>query len=189
VQYQHVFDTCTSQGYRPTIFTSIGSGSTRACAGVFVQSDLPFLIKHNLLLQSESEPSPASLLYWNTWALAAFDLEAANPLLHPITTKQMWSQPPDAGANSLYGWFSGTTTQGHQVIGHDSYLLGNESMIFRRSDRISFVVLFNRDLDISLAIDGAGNSLSNALSGITDSITSWPTSDLFPLMGIPGFNI
>lgn len=120
--------------------------------------------------------------------LAAFDLGAANPLLKPATVETMWTEPPAlAGSNILRGWFKGTLARGLTAIGHNGDSFGSTTMIFRRSDNISFVVFFNHDFGVSLPIDGAGNVLSNALSDAADEVSVWPGGDLFPSVGIPTF--
>lgn len=120
--------------------------------------------------------------------LAAFDLGASNPLLHPSTVAMMWTEPPElAGSNILRGWFKGTLAQGLTAIGHNGDDTGSATMAFRRSDNISFVVFFNHNFGTSLYIDGTGNMLSNALSDAADQVSSWPDTDLFPSVGIPVF--
>jgi CubicO group peptidase (beta-lactamase class C family) len=120
--------------------------------------------------------------------LAAFDLADKNPLLQPAFVSMMWTHPPSlANKNILRGWFAGTVAHGLTVVGHDGYDPGTETVAFRRSDNTSFVVFFNHDFQESLAIDGKGTFLSNALSDAADGITNWPTTDLFPSVGIPSF--
>ncbi len=122
--------------------------------------------------------------------LAAFDLGAANPLLRPDTTTMMWTEPaPLVGINILRGWFQGTLAHGLRAIGHNGGDIGTTTMAFRRSDNISFVVFFNHDFGVSLSIDGTGNPLSNALSDAADAVVNWPTTDLFPSVGIPAFHV
>lgn len=121
--------------------------------------------------------------------LAAFDLKL-NPLLQPASIARMWSEPPGfAGSNVLQGWFKGTTRDGHAVIGHDGFDPGSETMIVRRADALSFVVFFNTDFQTSLAIDGSGNVLSNALDQAAQEVSSWPQKDLFPALNIPSFSL
>lgn len=117
--------------------------------------------------------------------LTAFDYGYAKPLLQPATAKEMWTEPGVlAGKNILRGWFKGVTSHGHPVVGHDGGFYGTMTVVFRRSDNFSFVVFFNRDFNASVAIDGAGNDLTNALSAAVDAVPVWPDHDLFASAGI-----
>src|SRR5439155_22890550 len=83
--------------------------------------------------------------------LAAFDEDAANPLLKPATVQTMWSSPaPAIYPNLLRGWFKLTLpdSAGHPVDAyqHNGGLDGTSTLIVRRQDKLSFVLFFNKNI-------------------------------------------
>lgn len=128
--------------------------------------------------------------------LAAFDLGSRNPLLNSTMTNVMWSSPPvgyypaalSDNTGLLRGWFrtSFTNAAGEPVdaIGHNGSLPGTACLAMRRADGISFVLLMNRDLPGALQFSTHGMSINNAIN----AVTTWPTTDQFPAMGLPAFS-
>lgn len=120
--------------------------------------------------------------------LAAFDLGDTNPLLNLATTQEMWTPPlPQKYPTLLRGWFLQMVPdeQGNQVAAywHNGWLDSDSSLIFRRQDGLSMVLLFNEGIPPYLEMDPHGEQL-NALA---NQVQQWPTTDLFPAMGIPSF--
>lgn len=116
--------------------------------------------------------------------LGAFQLGIFNPLLSQTATTAMWT-PENAGSDWLKGWFDNTVTgfDGNpvQMLDHNGSLPGTKTYIAHRRDGISFVVFTNGDVNLFTT---QGSQLGNLANGIT----AWPNWDLFPTMGIPGFN-
>jgi CubicO group peptidase (beta-lactamase class C family) len=120
--------------------------------------------------------------------LAAFDLDGNSPLLHTSTVDTMWTQmwPQRIYAGEvLRGWFRSKLDNGVTVIGHGGELNGTATLAFRRSDNVSVVAFFNKNIANPLRMfdDEIGKGLNQA----ADSITHWPDMNLFPAMGIPAF--
>jgi CubicO group peptidase (beta-lactamase class C family) len=112
--------------------------------------------------------------------LAAFDLEA-NPLLDLSTVGEMWKGSP--GFNGyVYGWFTYLLNQNRAAFYHDGLLPGTRTLIFRRSDKFSFVAFFNKDVDVYWT---NGGPLLVKFNTIADNVKTWPDIDLFPTVGIP----
>ncbi|MBA2287588.1 MAG: serine hydrolase [Ktedonobacteraceae bacterium] len=109
--------------------------------------------------------------------LAAFDIGEQNPLLRPATVEIMWTQPP--GAGMLRGWYIEKLDDGQTIIGHEGTFPGATSSAFRRIDGLSCVLFVNKDPQAH------PRTLDNAISKLADDISSWPSRDLFPELGIP----
>ncbi len=114
--------------------------------------------------------------------LGAFDMAPFNPLLGTPWTDHMWS---DVAGNGSWrrGWFrtSGNTATGTVEINwHNGALSGTRTLVARRRDGISFVLFTNSDATI-----GSGTAV--ALSDVAESVRAWPSHDLFPSVGLPGF--
>ncbi|MFY9341718.1 MAG: serine hydrolase [Planctomycetota bacterium] len=117
--------------------------------------------------------------------LAAFDLGGSNPLLGPVQTANMWTVEP--GYSSLMrGWFRTSVPDGMggqvAMYHHNGLLYGATSFIARRADGLSFVFLTNGDRNNLFGDDHGAQ-----LSGIANTISLWPTWDLFPQVYLPGF--
>lgn len=117
--------------------------------------------------------------------LAAFDLGASNPLLGPTATDDMWTLVP--GYSTLMrGWFLENVADGLggqvEMYHHNGRLYGAVSFIARRADGLSFVFLTNGDRN-----NLSGSTHGEQLSNIANTISLWPTWDLFPQVYLPGF--
>jgi CubicO group peptidase (beta-lactamase class C family) len=125
------------------------------------------------------------------WAkvLAAFDLGSANPILNSAMTDHMWTNPiPALNKKQLRGWFlqglkdaAGNAVKGYW---HNGSIAGDACFVMHTSNNLDFVLLLNTDVPrfLSGAVDGA------ALNNIANNVTTWPTTDLFPSMGIASFS-
>ncbi|HEX5053183.1 MAG TPA: serine hydrolase [Planctomycetota bacterium] len=117
--------------------------------------------------------------------LAAFDLGASNPVLDPTQTAAMWTVEPGY-PTLMRGWYLRNVADGLggqvRMCHHNGRLYGAVSFIARRMDGLSFVFLTNGD---RTNLDGGvhGEQLSN----IANTISLWPTWDLFPQVGLPSF--
>lgn len=118
--------------------------------------------------------------------LAAFD-QPTNPLLTQASVERMWTPYFDFYFPSQYGWAGGVVKDehGNDVIAHhqNGSLEGGATFIFHRADGISFVLFFNRNVPLGLQAETEGVQLSDLANQVTD----WPSDDLFPSYGIPGF--
>ncbi|MCA8951735.1 MAG: serine hydrolase [Planctomycetes bacterium] len=117
--------------------------------------------------------------------LAAFDLGASNPLMTPATRDAMWTV--ESGYATLTrGWRMNTVSNGNggtvRMHHHSGKLSGNVSFVAKREDGLSFVFFTNGDKS---NLDGGLHGA--VMSALADTITSWPTHDLFPTVGIPSF--
>jgi CubicO group peptidase (beta-lactamase class C family) len=117
--------------------------------------------------------------------LAAFDQGAANPLFthDPIgTTKSMWTSPDNT--ITCRGWFAmtlkNTSNQDVATVWHNGGMEGTAALIVRRRDGLNFVLLLDSDI-------GLGMGQATQLSVLANNVTAWPTTDLFPSVGIPSF--
>ncbi|HEY3281507.1 MAG TPA: serine hydrolase [Armatimonadota bacterium] len=120
--------------------------------------------------------------------LAAFDRGSGNPLLAQPAIDTMWSQPlPVKYPNLLRGWFSlnlPTASGGHvMAVQHNGRLSGTNSLVLHRLDGLSFVLFLNQDVPQGMYAETQGTEL-NALA---NKVSAWPTTDLFPSLGIPSF--
>jgi hypothetical protein len=114
--------------------------------------------------------------------LAAFDLGNTNPLLRPATISTMWSFPPGVQTYGMTrGWYKDSWKHRVNVYSHPGGFPGSCSLIFRRSDNISFALFFNKD-----ALEQPTN-LTNQLNTLADA-AKWPRGDLFPSLDIPSFS-
>lgn len=115
--------------------------------------------------------------------LAAFDLGIYNPILHPAQVAEMWTQT--GTSNRLQGWKVRDVSDGNggtvAMRYHGGSLPGTRTVVARRADGLSFVLFTNGDRDL----DGVD---AEALSDIANTISLWPQHDLFPAVGIGGFN-
>jgi CubicO group peptidase (beta-lactamase class C family) len=117
--------------------------------------------------------------------LAAFDLGGSNPLLGAAATTDMWTVEP--GYSTLMrGWYRANVADGMggqvAMYHHNGRLFGSTSFIARRADGLSFVFLTNGDRN-----NLSGATHGGQLSNLANQISLWPTWDLFPQVGIPGF--
>jgi CubicO group peptidase (beta-lactamase class C family) len=117
--------------------------------------------------------------------LAAFDQGANNPLFanDPVgTTKTMWT--PYADTDQCRGWYElnlpvprGGT---YPAYWHNGGMEGTATLVARRTDKLSFVMFL--DGNISMGPDRV-----QSLNTIANGVTTWPTTDRFPSVGIPSF--
>lgn len=122
------------------------------------------------------------------WAkvLAAFDRGTANPLFphNPTgTTANMWTSPDNTG--TARGWFllNLPNASGQQVKAaqHNGGLEGTATLVVHRTDGLSFVLFLNTDTPLYAEVQGV------QLNALANKVTAWPTTDLFPSVGIPSF--
>lgn len=117
--------------------------------------------------------------------LAAFDSNVANPLLKQEIVSTMWSAPFDGRPNMLRGWFSEELSNGVTAIGHNGVMIGTAALGFHRSDDISIVVFFNKNVTPSLWIEN--HALGDALNEAANNVVKWPEEDFFPTLNIARF--
>jgi CubicO group peptidase (beta-lactamase class C family) len=117
--------------------------------------------------------------------LAAFDLDAANPILGPQATATMWS--PSGFGEALRGWFAlkvpGRNGDTAVAKWHNGLFPGTSTLVFYHPEKWSFVMFLNRDL--SPQPDGPHEGRD--LARLASRVATWPQTDLFPAMGIPAF--
>lgn len=126
------------------------------------------------------------------WALAPADFakvvssfdDATSPLFTRATTDdEMWS--PCAGSTSGRGWYRSeqpTPNGSLPAWEHNGSLPSTAFLVIRRVDGLSFVVAFNgRTRGGGLH----GTEHGTQLFQIANSVQSWPSTDLFPTVGIP----
>lgn len=117
--------------------------------------------------------------------LAAFDLGASNPLLGQEQTEAMWSLEPGY-STVMRGWFLASVSDGFggqvEMYHHNGRLYGATCFVARRADGLSFVFLTNGD-----RTNLSGATHGTQLSNIANTISLWPTNDLFPTVSIPPF--
>jgi CubicO group peptidase (beta-lactamase class C family) len=117
--------------------------------------------------------------------LAAFDLDAGNPILGPQATATMWG--PSRFGEALRGWFALKIPSGKGDTAvakwHNGLFPGTSTLVFYHPEKWSFVMFLNRDL--SPQPDGPHEGRD--LARLASRVGSWPRTDLFPAMGIPPF--
>jgi CubicO group peptidase (beta-lactamase class C family) len=117
--------------------------------------------------------------------LAAFDLDAANPILGPQATATMWG--PSRFGEALRGWFALKLPSGKGDTAvakwHNGLFPGTSTLVFYHPEKWSFVMFLNRDLTPQPDGPREGRDLARLAS----QVEAWPQTDLFPAMGIPAF--
>ena len=86
--------------------------------------------------------------------------------------------------NAERGWYRGSHTKpdGTKVVFHEhNGSLPSNGFLVVHSGKFSFALGFNRRVDPGLF----GTVQGEAIMDIADTVTSWPTTDLFPSVGIP----
>lgn len=117
---------------------------------------------------------------------AAVDEAAASPLLTPATLGEMSAPPPPPVSRredgslkeSWYGcgWSVRPRPDGRHSLWHSGSLPGTSTLLVRRSDGLSWAVLFNqRSADNNLP----DNAIDGALHRAAAAVTAWPDHDLF----------
>lgn len=118
---------------------------------------------------------------------AALDDPAGSPLLKAETIREMYAPPPAPAARKpdgsladrfyACGWDVRTNgPKGRTDYTHNGSLPGTFTLLMRRSDGLSWAVLFNQRSSDPKLPDLA---ISPALHKAADSITDWPAEDLF----------
>lgn len=120
--------------------------------------------------------------------LASFDLGAQNPILTPASAQTMWTVPaPSLSSTQARGWIRafvpGASGAYVAAMWHNGSIPGSAALAFRRTDNVSFALLFNRDVTPVLGAFPHGSQINDLLN----AVTTWPSSDLFPSVGIPSF--
>lgn len=119
---------------------------------------------------------------------AALDDPEHSPLLKPATIREMYAAPPPPAARKADGSLESrfyacgwdvrpNGPKGRTDYTHNGSLPGTFTLLMRRSDGLSWAVLFNQRSNDSKLPDLA---ISQALHAAADSITDWPDVDLFP---------
>ncbi|MES2709665.1 MAG: serine hydrolase domain-containing protein [Verrucomicrobiota bacterium] len=119
---------------------------------------------------------------------AALDDPAHSPLLKPETFREMYAPPPPPAARKpdgslaekfyACGWdVRPNGPKGRTDYTHNGSLPGTFTLLMRRSDGLSWAVLFNQRSGNAKLPDLA---ISAALHQAADGITDWPAEDLFP---------
>ena len=116
--------------------------------------------------------------------LAALD-QPTNPLITKASRDAMWTAY--TGTNTLRGWFQTSLPNptGLNLVTrwHNGSLDGTSCLVFKRTDGLSMVVLLNRNIPGFFQ----PNPHMRDLNTIANQVTTWPTTDLFPSVGIPSF--
>ena len=120
------------------------------------------------------------------WAkvLSSFD-DGTTPLFTTqSTTRAMWTDCASDRPGAQRGFYATTQalkqgyTKAHE---HNGSLPSNSFLVIRRDDGTTMVLGFNQRVspNLSGAAEGA------QLFAIANAVTTWPTHDLFPSLGIP----
>jgi CubicO group peptidase (beta-lactamase class C family) len=116
---------------------------------------------------------------------SSFDVQTNSPLLPSDLIDSMWSQPPELTTNpaSYYacGWGVRPLVGGGSNIWHFGFAPGNFGEIVRRADGYCWAALFNR-WDWTDQVPSYYN-IDSEMSAAINSITTWPTNDLFDANG------
>jgi CubicO group peptidase (beta-lactamase class C family) len=117
--------------------------------------------------------------------MTAFDSTGGYPLLNPATISQIFAIPatgiqPD-GSWYGCGWAARYAGSGLNTW-HNGSLPGTTTLMVRRFDGLNWAVLFNQRDDPSGLSYG---DIDNELHTAANSVSSWPTGDLFPSYGLP----
>jgi CubicO group peptidase (beta-lactamase class C family) len=117
--------------------------------------------------------------------MTAFDSTGGYPLLDLGTINQIFAIPVTGiqldGSWYGCGWAVRYAGSG-QNTWHNGSLPGTTTLMVRRFDGLSWAVLFNQRDDLSGLSYG---DIDGALHTAADSVSSWPTGDLFPAYGLP----
>ena len=120
---------------------------------------------------------------------SAFDDPAKSPLLNAKSIEAMWARPAGAAGHekddkpkaSFYGcgWMVRPVGNAGKVNAwHTGWIAGTEAILVRRSDGLTWAVLFNT------ANNPAGKSLSGLIDGrlheAAGAVKRWPVADQFP---------
>jgi N-acyl-D-amino-acid deacylase len=121
---------------------------------------------------------------------AAFDGPSRSSLLNRASLDLMYEPPPapvsrkpDGALQSSWygcGWAVRPTRPGKANYWHSGSLPGTATLLVRRWDGLSWAVLFNQRSEDKQLPDDA---IDAALHRAADSVTSWPTADLFSRTG------
>ena len=115
--------------------------------------------------------------------LTAFDkgsnnfLWHANPLMKQSTVDEMWESPPAGG--SYNGWWR-VSNSGVDAYWHNGAIQGTRADAFLTENKVSVDLFFNKDVN--------SFPLRDQLLTIVNNMTSFPTHDLFPSVGIQKFD-
>ena len=114
------------------------------------------------------------------WIASAVDLVrfagSFHNLLGAKERRAMFSRPPGIKPNDVWygcGWLVRRVKQGTVNTWHSGSLPGTYSLLVRRWDGMSWVVLFNKRSRVDGKIDAA-------LHRAADAVETWPSHDLFP---------
>ncbi|MEY2427064.1 MAG: hypothetical protein QOI61_2636 [Actinomycetota bacterium] len=126
------------------------------------------------------------------WAkvLASFSRgPSGNPILTQAMTDRMFTQAiPTIRSDALRGWYTvGLKDKaGNAVTGyhHNGWIRGSMCAVMHTTNNLDFVVLVNTDSSRNLSGWTDGPLLMDA----ANKVTTWPTTDLFPSMGIKSFS-
>jgi CubicO group peptidase (beta-lactamase class C family) len=115
--------------------------------------------------------------------MAALDLGkgANNPLLASDMVDKMWSYPNKIAQTAEWGngWGGWQTPKGVQAWGIEGALANIHAVVEHRRDKYSMCVAFNTGQRDFWALPDWDD--------LIDSVSDWPTHDLFPSLGIPSF--
>ncbi|MEW9528842.1 serine hydrolase domain-containing protein [Microbispora sp. NPDC049125] len=105
-------------------------------------------------------------------------------LLTQASLDAMFAPPPNTAWDSPYygmGWMVRAVNGGRSTW-HNGSIAGTTTLMVRRYDDLSWVVLFDqRDDSSGLEYDA---TLDDLMHTAANSVTSWPTTDLFPSYGL-----
>lgn len=125
-QYQNMYDTYTPQGYRPTLITATGSGSSTVFAIVMEKSSVTWgwAARHGLVSGSNADSS--TIQYWMKWA-------QDNGYIPIQTMRYGTAGSPNYGVvlignptNIQWNWFDGVDASGYQ-----NYFNAFTAMLYR----------------------------------------------------------
>jgi CubicO group peptidase (beta-lactamase class C family) len=116
---------------------------------------------------------------------SSFDVQTNSPLLPSQLIDEMWSQPAELTGNppTYYscGWAVRPLGGGAYNIWHFGFGPGSFCEIVRRADGFCWAALFNR-FDWTGIVPSYDN-LDGEMNAAINSVTTWPTNDLFDANG------
>ena len=121
---------------------------------------------------------------------AALDDPNRSPILKPETFRTMYAPPappasrkPDGSLEDYYygcGWMvRPVQSPGKANYWHTGGLPGTSTLLVRRSDGLSWTLLFNRIPDSPADKESKSTTIDAALHRAANSVTQWPSEDLF----------
>jgi hypothetical protein len=116
---------------------------------------------------------------------SSFDVQTNSPLLPSDLIDAMWSQPLElTNSPPTYygaGWWVRPLGGGTYNAWHNGSLAGTFSYTVRRADGYCWAAIFNRRDEVGDVPDY--NNIDSEMNAAINSVTAWPTNDLFDANG------